>query len=188
MIMKNNVIEYLVDSFVDFKGEEHKVIACAVSNTPDTLDDCELAISYVDGDYASYDLRQYEKRIVSVGYSICNPEDTYNEEKGKNIAYRKALKNLSNPVLCPLVNGIINKTLTKALLKQEVKFIKDNPERVIRGYNDSMARYEKRKKTLEEYNALSEEERNLVDREMKENNLKKYSDLANRLKNYNDQK
>lgn len=184
--MKNNVIEYLVDSFVDFKGEEHKVIACAISNTPDTTDDCELAISYVYGDYAEYDRRQYVKRIVSVGYSVCNPEDTYNEEKGKNIAYHKALGNLSNPVLCSPVNGIINKTLIKALLKQEVKFIKDNPERVIKGYNDSMARYEKRKKTLEEYNSLNENEKNIVNMALEGTGLNKYTDLANKLKNYND--
>ena len=29
--MKQDVIEYMVDSFVDFKGEERKIVACALS-------------------------------------------------------------------------------------------------------------------------------------------------------------
>lgn len=186
MIMKSNVIEYLTDSFVDFKGVEHKFVACAVSGTPEPYEGMELAISYVDGDYASFDDGQYIQRVVSIGFSVCNPEDTFDEKKGKNIAYHKALSNLSNPILYSPVNGVINKTLVKALLKQECKFSKENPERIIRGYNESRDRYEKRKRTLEEYNSLNENERNIVNIAM-ESSLDKYSNLASRLKNYNEQ-
>lgn len=188
--MKQNVVEYKVGSFIDFKGLEHKIVACAISNTPEPIYDGygKLAISYIDGEYSYEDNKQYVERVVSIGYSVCNPEDTFDENKGKAIAYHKALNNLSKPVLCSPVKGVINKTLIKALLNQEIKFISENPERVIKGYNDSKARYEKRKKAEDEYNSLSENERNIVNVAIEQNNLNKYTDLANRLKNYNDQK
>lgn len=186
MIMKSNVVEYLTDSFVDFKGVEHKFVVCAVSSAPENYDELELAVSYVYDDYASYDKRHYVERMVSIGYSVCNPEDKFNENKGREIAYRKALNNLSNPVLCSSVKGVVNKTLIKALLKQESKFVKENPERIIKGYNDSKARYEKKKKTQEEYNSLNENERNIVNMALEGTDLNKYTDLANKLKNYND--
>lgn len=185
--MKQNIVEYKVFSFIDFKGLEHKVVACAISNTPEPIDDGygELAISYIK--YCYPETVQCVERIVSIGYSICNPEDTFDENKGKSIAYHKALNNLSKPILCSPVKGVINKTLVKALLDQEVKFVSENPERVIKGYNDSKARYEKRKKTEEEYNSLNENERNIVNMAVEGTDLSKYSDLANKLKNYNDQ-
>lgn len=190
MIMKNNVIEYITDSFIDYKGEEHKIVVCAISSTPESIDDGygKLAVANVCEEYCYSDTTQYIERMVSIGYSVCNPEDTFNEDKGKLIAFHKALNNFSKPVLCSPVKGVVNKILIKALLKQEIKFVKENPEKVIKGYDDSKARYERKKKTLEEYNSLSEEEKNLVDKVLKGENLEKYSNLANRLKNYNDQK
>lgn len=187
--MKQNIVEYKVFSFIDFKGLEHKAVACAISNTPEPIDDGygKLAISHISEEYCYPETVQYVERIVSIGYSICNPEDTFDENKGKSIAYHKALNNFSKPILCSPVKGVINKTLVKALLNQEVKFVSENPERVIKGYNDSKARYEKRKKTEEEYNSLNENERNIVNMAVEGTDLSKYSDLANKLKNYNDQ-
>ena len=33
--MKQDIATYLVDSFVDYAGKEHKIIACALSQTPE---------------------------------------------------------------------------------------------------------------------------------------------------------
>lgn len=36
--MKQDVATYLMDSFIDFAGKEHKIIACALSQTPEASD------------------------------------------------------------------------------------------------------------------------------------------------------
>ena len=47
--MKQDVAEYLIDSFVDFKGEEHKIVACALSQSPEESEDgCKLAVGWVN--------------------------------------------------------------------------------------------------------------------------------------------
>ena len=33
--MKQDIATYVVDSFIDFAGKEHKFVACALSQTPD---------------------------------------------------------------------------------------------------------------------------------------------------------
>lgn len=33
--MKQDIAEYLVDSFVDFKGDVHQVVLCALSQSPE---------------------------------------------------------------------------------------------------------------------------------------------------------
>ena len=49
--MKQDVAEYLIDSFVDFKGEEHKIVACALSQSPEASEDgCKLAVGWVSDD------------------------------------------------------------------------------------------------------------------------------------------
>ena len=46
--MKQDVIEYMVDSFVDFKGEERKIVACALSQAAEVSeDDCVLAVGWL---------------------------------------------------------------------------------------------------------------------------------------------
>ena len=49
--MKQDVIEYMVDSFVDFKGEERKIVACAISQAAEVSeDDYVLAVGWVAPD------------------------------------------------------------------------------------------------------------------------------------------
>ena len=74
--MKQDVAEYLIDSFVDFKGEEHKIVACALSQSPEGSEDgCKLAVGWVSDDsyVDTYDPDYAEIcRVISVGISVCS--------------------------------------------------------------------------------------------------------------------
>ena len=34
--MKQDIATYLVDSFIDYAGKEHKIVACALSQSPES--------------------------------------------------------------------------------------------------------------------------------------------------------
>ena len=62
--------QYIVDYFVDSKGGRHDFVICAV-------------------------LKEHNRPGVyclNLGYSICNPNDTFNVELGKTIALGRANK------------------------------------------------------------------------------------------------
>lgn len=84
--MKQDVTEYLIDSFVDFKGEEHKIVACALSQSPEESEDgCKLAVGWVNemDEFVCVDDPDYAEvcRVVSVGISVCHPTDTFDKER-----------------------------------------------------------------------------------------------------------
>lgn len=160
------VTDYLVGEFTDYKGLVHKVVIAAVSeelpyyhNHPTHEDEEYFACHYTErqgeGDYTTL------KKCLKLGFSVCNPEDTFNEEKGENAAIAKA-KN-TTPVLFAIKPGVINSTMVKALMKQELEFIYSNPEVVIPGYNDSKKRYEYNQKMNAEIEGLSEDEKKCLE-------------------------
>lgn len=180
--MKNEIAEYLVDSFIDYKGLEHKIVLCALSVTPEHTEDESFIAGLINQDGNCF----YGKAVVRtlcIGVSVCNPEDTFDEKMGKEIAYKKAKYGTNSLRLCSVSKGVINKTLVDAFMKQEMNFIKANPDKVIKGYTDTKTRYENRKSFENEYNSLTEQERNIV--ELAANNqLEKYVSIAQKLKNY----
>ena len=42
--MKQDIAEFLVDSFIDYKGDEHKIVLCALSQTPESSDGDNLML------------------------------------------------------------------------------------------------------------------------------------------------
>lgn len=164
--MKQDVTEYLIDSFVDFKGEEHKIVACALSQSAEESEDgCKLAVGWVSGD--SYMITcdpDYAEvyRVVSIGISVCHPTDTFDEEKGKANAYNKALHDPKCPTIYTKDRGVASGTLVKAFLKQEVNFLKENPERLIKGYNQMKARFDKKQALKARVEGLSDNEKLVV--------------------------
>ena len=181
--MKQDVTEYVVGSFIDFKGEEHKIVACALSQTPETSNSGEsLCIGWADGSYIDNDNADYAQicRVLTIGISICHPTDTFDLEKGKKNAYQKALNNPSCPTIYAKNKGVINTKLVKAFLEQEINFIKENPERVIKGYNEAKVRFEKKQ-------AIKTELANLTDKEKFFLELAKEVDVKKCLKLLNEQ-
>lgn len=162
--MKQDVAEYLIDSFVDFKGEEHKIVACALSQSPEESEDgCKLAVGWVNemDEFVCVDDPDYAEvcRVVSVGISVCHPTDTFDKERGKANAYNKALHDPKCPTIYTRDRGVASKTLVKAFLKQEVNFLKENPERIIKGYNQMKARFDKKQALKAKVEGLSDNEK-----------------------------
>lgn len=160
------VIDSLTGEFTDYKGLIHKVVIAAVSeelpfyhshptHEEEDYSVCHYTESRGEEDYVTL------RKCLKLGVAICNPEDTFNEEKGKSTAVAKA-KN-STPVLFTPKPGVISSTMVKALMKQELEFICSNPEVVIPGYNDSKKRYEYNRKMEAEINALSGDEKKCLE-------------------------
>lgn len=178
--MKQDVATYLMDSFIDFAGKEHKIIACALSQSPDNTGDA-LRIGWVNK-YGKMDidnpLCHYVFRMVTVGIAICNPLDRFDEETGKRIAYNKAANIEYLPRIFTSGPGIITKKLVDAFLKQQIQFVKENPEKVIKGYNQSKLEYEKIQSVKKQIDQLTDEEKVVFNMAINGIDLSKYENLA----------
>ena len=165
--MKQDVAEYLIDSFVDFKGEEHKIVACALSQSPEESEDgCKLAVGWANkkDEFICVDDPDYAEvcRVISVGISVCHPTDTFDEKRGKTNAYNKALHDPKCPTIYTKDRGVASRTLVKTFLQQEVNFLKENPERIIKGYNQTKDRFDKKQALKAKMESLSDNEKLVV--------------------------
>lgn len=161
--MKKNITDYLVDSFIDFEGKEHKVVICALSSSPEDKDCYKFRAAWTCDTENDFDTDSYYTdiyRILSIGISICNPCDEFDEEKGKKIALNKAYEN--EPKLFSSCSGVINTTLVRAFLRQEMEHLKKYPEKFIKGYNRAKAKYEYKKEAEELLRNLDSTEAEVV--------------------------
>ena len=165
--MKKEVVEYLNDSFVDFNDKVHKFTLCAVSRVAD----CEIV---------SDNGISPAERTLSIGCSICNLNDEYNEELGKKIAYNRAISDKFAPTIVSTVKGVINSAVVNALLTQTAEYIKRDPNCVIRGYNEQAAKTLAKKEAQVAFDALTSEEQMIVKLANKYD-LDYYARLAKRL-------
>lgn len=136
-------VQYHTSEFIDYKGEKHIFTIAAVSQK---APDCKI-------------------KYLCIGVSICNPNDEYNESLGKAKAYARAKSSV--PALTALKPGIINTKVVTALLEQEADYLKDNPNLLIKGYDDCKQRYERNKKMEEHYNSFSKDEKDFTEKVIK---------------------
>ena len=181
--MKQDIAEYLVDSFVDFKGDVHQVVLCALSQSPESIDSDSLMVAWSDGETVdeSADIFHDVFRMVSLGIAICCPADkkAFSEEIGKKIALNRAEKEV--PKFVSLSPGVVNTTLVRAFLRQEMEFIKKNPEQFIVGYAEAKERYDKKVNFDKTIQNLSEAEAAIVEHAMKGVDILKCAKLARQL-------
>lgn len=181
--MKQDVAEYLVDSFVDFKGDVHQVVLCALSQSPESIDSDNLMVAWSDGETVddSADIFHDVFRMVSLGIAICCPADkkVFSEEIGKKIALNRAEKEV--PKFVSIFPGVVNTTLVRAFLSQEMEFIKKNPEQFIVGYAEAKERYDKKVNFDKTIQNLSEAEATIVEHAMKGVDILKCAKLARQL-------
>lgn len=181
--MKQDIAEYLVDSFVDFKGDVHQVVLCALSQSPESIDSDNLMVAWSDGETVddSADIFHDVFRMVSLGIAICCPADkkVFSEEIGKKIALNRAEKEV--PKFVSLFPGVVNTTLVRAFLRQEMEFIKKNPEQFIVGYAEAKERYDKKVNFEKTIKNLSEAEATIVEHAMKGVDILKCAKLARQL-------
>lgn len=183
--MKQDIATYLVDSFIDYKGRERKIVACALSQTPHD-DNWKMRIGWVNHFNTilpQADIYEEVYKMVSIGIAICNPSDPFDEEVGKKIARSKAENAEGLPRIYTPCKGIITKELVDTFLNQQVQFFKENPETLIRGYNEAKEAYEAAEKAKAEIDNLTPEEKAAFDLAVKGIDLSKYTDLAKKYVN-----
>lgn len=181
--MKQDIAEFLVDSFIDYKGDEHKIVLCALSQTPEKNDDDNLMVVWSNG----YDIDETADichdvfRTVSLGVAICCPADKkiFSEEIGKKIALNRAEKAI--PKFVSLEPGVVNTIVVKAFLEQEMAFVKNCPEKFIKGYEEAKAHYNKKLNLDKTVKNLSPEEAEVVEFAMNGIDVLKCAKLARQL-------
>jgi len=168
-------IQHLHDSFVDYKGKTHYLTLVAISEEL-PIKNCELknpVEEYNPDNAVTYDVCEYLDNFgclnyigevtkgLKIGISVCNPLDKFDPEIGLKRATAKAKQ--SNYVLFVTDKGLINTALVTALLHQEAEFIKNNPNKIIKGYNEAMKKYQKQQEEISKMKTfkknLSENER-----------------------------
>jgi hypothetical protein len=118
--MKIEVLKTVTDSFIDFAGIERKFVVAAVSTKTGPL-----------------------TKTLGIGFSVCNPADTFNEEIGKQIAINKALHKDNKLTAYVNCNGFITPKMIDTLIEQEIEYFKNKPSAHIPGYFEMQEKYEK---------------------------------------------
>lgn len=152
-------VEVIKDSFVDYAGKTHQFIIAAVCDSFENEHSDALMVMQPEG--STFNVVGYVEKGIRLGISICNPEDEFNEKVGT----LKAIARAKNSVVAIYASdrGYVNTTLVRALLQQEAEHLKSNPDMYIVGYNDSKARFLKRKSMEELKNNFSEVEKIVVE-------------------------
>ena len=91
------------------------------------------------------------------------------------------LKKQEVPKFVSLCPGVVNTTLIRAFLRQEMEFVKKNPEQFIVGYAEAKARYEKNINLDKTIKNLTEEEATVVQAAMEGVDIIKCAKLARQL-------
>ena len=147
--MKKEIASYKLGQFIDFKGVERLVVACAVSMP---VKEGLTATWNIPGVEDSFEI----VRAVSVGIAVYNPEDEFNLTFGKEQAYKRALT--GEPCWFIGKGGVITKECIDALLTEKINHFAKNPEMVIKDYNANKTKYEQIQKEKEYIQNASPEE------------------------------
>ena len=134
--MKTKRIAYRIEEFVDYTGKIRKFVMAAVSIIPDEY--CALIETREKG----FSVTDEFSKILSIGVSVCRPNDEFDEKLGIEIAVGKATKNTDHR-LYSNDEGLINNLMVNALLEQECKYFKSNPGRYLKGYDEDMEKFNK---------------------------------------------
>ena len=151
--MKKEIATYKLGQFVDFKGFERLVVACAVSMP---VKEGLTATWNIPGVEDSFEI----VRAISIGIAVYNPEDEFNLTFGKEQAYKKALA--GDPCWFIGKGGVVTKECIDALLTEKIDHFTKNPEIVIKDYNANKAKYEEIQKEKEYIQNASPEEQAIL--------------------------
>lgn len=117
--MKIEILQTVVDSFIDFAGVERKFVVAAVAAKEGPL---------------------FKK--FGIGFSVCNPADDFDEKIGTQIAVNKALHKDNKLVSYVNCNAFITPLVVNELVGQEIAYFKAKPSSHIAGYNTMKTKYE----------------------------------------------
>lgn len=135
--------------FTDFKGKLHKFTVCAL-----VLETSDLVLAYPDCHEhqfkALFKGSQFmeSSHLIVFGVSFCCPQDmpNYKESLGKEIAFNRA-KSAKIPAKrwIALNTTSITRDFMEAVLKAEVEYVQEHPEKFIKGYKEEEEKYLKKK-------------------------------------------
>lgn len=177
--MNNEIV--LKDKFIDYAGKEHQFVIAAIKVTlKNTNSSYPLVMNIVNG--ISEELLGCVQVGLQIGVSICNPVDKFSEKVGILKALARA-KN-SDIALYAAHPGQMNDNLIRTYLAQEAEYIKKNPEKYIKGYNDSKARFLKHQEMEQVKENFTDIEKVIVEGVKKDptylDNVQKYLDYLNK--------
>lgn len=174
--MKQDFVQHLHDSFVDYAGIKHEFVIVAVSQN---LGNTDFAIT----EYTDYDMTDIAivTKKVTLGIAFCNPCDAFNLEQGIKVATGRAYK--SEDGIYSTQKGYINTGLVTALLNREADFIKNNPGKYITGYNKAEQRHHEKMRVIEELENLNSYEDIVVDAYLNGVDVDKCTKLAQKMIN-----
>lgn len=169
--------DVIQDEFVDYAGKTHQFVIAAISEgfkegeCPDVVNvdglETEVLGSIIKG--------------VKIGIAICNPTDKFNEKAGVLRAVARAEN--ADFALFSTSRGYINEAVVRALLSSEANYVKNNPERYIKGYAEMRDRYLKNQEMENVQKNFTEVERIVVEGIEKDpkflDNVSKYLDWKN---------
>lgn len=153
--MDNEMV--IKDKFTDYAGVEHRfVVAVRKVNlkefnvkTPTVIDlDGLITLGGVNTG-------------LQVGIAICNPIDEYDEYVGVLKALGRARK--ADCSLYTTFPGQLGTAVMQAYLEQEAQYIKNNPDKYIKGYKEAKENFFKAKEMEKLENNLTDMEKAIVE-------------------------
>lgn len=131
--------QFAFGEFTDYKGQVHKFVVAGVvrKSAPHSwvdTNDSNYWAGESDIEYGDKDLEKF----LSIGISICNPLDPYNEEIGKLQAKGRALKPRKPELVREMhvtKGGMLSKEMVECAINITAKAIKNDPGQFIKGYN-----------------------------------------------------
>ena len=170
----------LKDKFVDYAGKEHQFVIAAVKvGLKEQGANYPVVMRIDDGIGEGLGCVQMGLKI---GVSICNPVDKFSEKVGVLKAVARA-KN-SEIALYAAHPGQMSDNLIRTYLAQEAEYIKENPEKYIKGYNDAKARFLKHQEMEQVKENFTDIEKVIVEGVKKDpaylDNVQKYLDYLNK--------
>lgn len=159
-------ISTLSDSFIDYAGKVHHFTIAAISKT---LED----VAAVTASSTEYGIAL---KGLYLGIAICNPIDTYSKELGTYKAIARARN--SDAALFASDPGFINTKLVNAFMEQEASYLKNNPEKYIKGYSEAKIRFLKKQEMEQLGESFGELENTIIEEVTKDpkylNKIEKY--------------
>ena len=176
--MNNEIV--LKDKFVDYAGKEHQFVIAAIKVALKNTGSCStFVVELTNGTGEGLGNVQVG---LQIGVSICNPVDEFSEKVGTLKAIARA-KN-SDIALYAAHPGQMSDNLIRTYLAQEAEYIKENPEKYIKGYNDAKARFLKHQEMEQVKENFTDIEKVIVEGVKKDpaylDNVQKYLDYLNK--------
>lgn len=94
------------------------------------------------------------ERVLKIGYSICNPNDNFNQDLAIQIAESRA-----RIVLYIYDTGIIDDGVVSKILSNKAHYIIEHIDSYIKGYSEAEERYLNKKAHNDLLNSLDDEEK-----------------------------